>query len=261
METKDVPMNDTAAERFTVRIKEYEGPLDYLLDLIRRSEKNIYEISLTEIIEQFLAYVRTLAMLDLEVTSDFLVMAAEMHYIKSKMLLPFDYGKDLKDKEDPKQKLVAQLLEYQKFKLSAETLDELQNAEDAIIERRDRQKVLPLTPEGTDDPKDAWQEVGLYELVTAFARMFLFVDKNDLAAMDVSDFNLPDAIELIRIKSRETERFPFAELITERMTRRHLIVFFLAILELIRDRQIAVRQEQQFKEIYIFSVPSPEQTS
>ncbi|MBI4977973.1 MAG: segregation/condensation protein A [Spirochaetes bacterium] len=245
-------VNTPSGDGFSVKLTEYEGPLDYLIELVRRSEKNIYEISLVSIIEQFLAHIRTLQEHNLEVTSDFLVMAAELHLMKSRMLLPYDYGKDLKDREDPKFKLVQQLLEYQQFKLSAETLDELQQFEDMVIERKDKQRVLPL-PAEKEDPKDAWGEVGLYELVSAFARLVYFVDKSELAAMEANEFSVADATSLIMVKTREQQMFSFFELLNERLTKRNLIIFFLAILELVTNRTIQLKQDKQFNEIYIFS--------
>ena len=129
-------------KEFTVSLSsiDYEGPLSILFDMLKRSEKNIYEVSILEIIDQFVEYLKTQAALNLDSTGDFLVVASEFHLYKSKMLLPHDMDDD-KFTDRLKFEIVEQMLEFQRYKMVSEELDRLQDVSDSIFERKDTERV------------------------------------------------------------------------------------------------------------------------
>lgn len=253
-------------KEFTVSLSsiDYEGPLSILFDMLKRSEKNIYEVSILEIIDQFVEYLKAQAALNLDSTGDFLVVASEFHLYKSKMLLPRDMDDD-KFTDRLKFEIVEQMLEFQRYKMVSEELDRLQEASDSIFERKDTERVKFFKTVNTDDNEVAWKDITLYDLVYAFTKV-QFVPETDLAVLSgMSNFHIDNAIDMIRIKLSETSVFPFIVLFKDGVTKRQLVTFFLAMLELVKEKEILLKQEMRFKEIYVFKrdenfVPKVEET-
>ena len=197
-------------KEFTVSLSsiDYEGPLSILFDMLKRSEKNIYEVSILEIIDQFVEYLKAQAALNLDSTGDFLVVASEFHLYKSKMLLPRDMDDD-KFTDKLKFEIVEQMLEFQRYKMVSEELDKLQDTSDTIFERKDTERVKFFKTVNTDDNEVAWKDITLYDLVYAFTKV-QFVPETDLAVLSgMSNFHIDNAIDMIRIKLSETAFFPF----------------------------------------------------
>lgn len=243
----------TNNEEFTVSLSEieYEGPLSVLLDMLKRSEKNIYEVSIIDIINQFEEYLLKRASLNLEEAGNFIVMASDFHLYKSRMLLPQDMNEETFNNK-LKYEIIEQMLEFQKYKIMAEELDMLQNkVDDTIIDRKDSERVkLANTPKIDDGT--SWQDIKLYDLIYAFAKV-LFVPETDLAVLSGrGNFYIEDAINMINIKLTDSNAFPFTVLFKEGITRRELVTFFLAMLEMTREKYILLKQESRFQEIYIF---------
>ena len=246
--------NQTADyKEFTVSLSsiDYEGPLSILFDMLKRSEKNIYEVSILEIIDQFVEYLKTQAALNLDSTGDFLVVASEFHLYKSRMLLPHDMDDD-KFTDRLKFEIVEQMLEFQRYKMVSEELDKLQDTSDTIFERKDTERVKFFKTVNTDDNEVAWKDITLYDLVYAFTKV-QFVPETDLAVLSgMSNFHIDNAIDMIRIKLSETAFFPFITLFKDGVTKRQLVTFFLAMLELVKEKEILLKQEMKFREIYVF---------
>lgn len=251
---KEEENNKPDYKEFTVSLSsiDYEGPLSILFDMLKRSEKNIYEVSILEIIDQFVEYLKAQAALNLDSTGDFLVVASEFHLYKSKMLLPHDIDDD-KFTDRLKFEIVEQMLEFQRYKMVSEELDRLQEASDSIFERKDTERVKFFNNiNSLDDNEVAWKDVTLYDLVYAFTKV-QFVPETDLAVLSgMSNFHIDNAIDMIRIKLSETAFFPFIVLFKDGVTKRQLVTFFLAMLELVKEKEILLKQEMRFKEIYVF---------
>jgi segregation and condensation protein A len=228
----------------------FEGPLDLLLQLVRRYEINIYDIPIALITEQFLQYIALLERLDLEIASEFIVMAAHLCVIKSRMLLPRETEED--EGEDPRSGLVTQLLEYQKFKAAAQILEESENISRAILERRAGQIVF-------DFPGDEnnWVDVKRFDLVGAFSRIMaraasapeppVFPVLQDWEEDYDPEEKVVQIITLLDIRNQ----IEFEDIITPGMQRGEIIIIFFAILDMIKRGLIIVRQHKLFGDITI----------
>ena len=231
---------------------DYEGPLSILFDMLKRSEKNIYEVSILEIIDQFIEYLKEQAALNLDSTGEFLVVASDFHLYKSRMLLPHDIDDD-KFTDRLKFEIVEQMLEFQRYKMVSEELDRLQEYSDSIFERKDTERVKFFqNNSNNEDNEMAWKDVTLYDLVYAFTKV-QFVPETDLAVLSgMSNFHIDNAIDMIRIKLSEEDVFPFIVLFKDGVTKRQLVTFFLAMLELVKEKEILLKQDIKFGNIYVF---------
>ena len=254
MENEITNTEKTNFEEFKVSLSsiDYEGPLSILFDMLKRSEKNIYEVSILEIIDQFIEYLKKQASLNLNYTGDFLLVASEFHLYKSKMLLPHDMDED-KFTDRLKFEIVEQMLEFQRYKIVSEELDKLQEISDSIFERKDTERVKFFQNNNyADDNEIAWKDIKLYDLVYSFAKI-QFVPETDLAVLSgMANFHIDNAIDMVRIKLLENKVFPFVMLFKDGVTKRELVTFFLAILEMVKEKEILLKQETKFKEIYVF---------
>jgi len=157
---------------YKVKLEIFEGPLDLLFYLIKKDELNIHDIPISTITEQYLQYLEMMRMLDLDIAGEFLVMAATLMHIKSKMLLPQDEKQSEQEEEDPRAELVKKLLEYRKFKEAAE---ELKN-------RESRQKEVfpsPGTKECASDDSELYFEANIFDLLSAFSKVLKEIPKKD----------------------------------------------------------------------------------
>ena len=145
------------------------------------------------------------------------------------------------------------MLEFQRYKMVSEELDRLQDVSDSIFERKDTERVKFFQNiESIEDNEVAWKDITLYDLVYAFTKV-QFVPETDLAVLSgMSNFHIDNAIDMIRIKLSETAFFPFIVLFKDGVTKRQLVTFFLAMLELVKEKEILLKQEMKFKEIYVF---------
>lgn len=234
---------------YEIKTPGFEGPLDLLLFLVKNYEINIYDIPITLITEQFLAYIRLLKRLDLEVASEFIVMAAHLMYIKSRMLLPAD--PDIEDEDDPRSDLVNQLLEYQKFKEAAESLEHAEMISREVLERKPAQILLEFPDDG-----DNWIDVKLFDLVNAFSRLIAVDDRKDPVFPVLDDFeeeyDSEEKIEQIRVMLDLKGKVLFQELLPPDAKRGIIIVTFLALLHMIKRAMIDVKQHKMFGDITIF---------
>jgi segregation and condensation protein A len=236
---------------YKVKFEVFEGPLDLLLYLIKKEEVDIYDVNLTQLATQFIEYIELMRMLDLEIAGEFLVMASTLMYIKSRELLPLDQQVQVEgeeDGEDPRWELIRQLVEYKKFKDAAVQLQTLEARQENIFPR------LPVKPE-FEREAPAKPDVSLFDLLNAVNAILKRVNqRDDLRDVFEDKWTVSEKIELIIKTIKDKPRMKFSELFASAMSRTEVVVTFLALLELIRLKQIQAAQPEDFGEIEIVAV-------
>ena len=230
---------------YQVKIESFQGPLDLLLFLVKRNEVDIRDIPISQVTEQYLEYIQLLRLIDVEQAGDFLVMAATLMEIKSKMLLPRP-EEAAQEEEDPRLDLVKQLIEYKRFKEAAALLEARAEEQSHRIARQ------PPEPAGQPDPsKLPLREVELWDLVSAFGRIM----QETLAQQPQSIVADPTPVHVymdyILQRLEHETRVSLTRLFTPPHFRSRLVGLFLALLELIRDRRLAAEQPEAFGEIWL----------
>lgn len=232
-----------------VKLNVYDGPLDLLLDLIKKNEMDIYDINITEITSQYLGYLAQMRELDLEVAGEFIVIAATLIYIKSKMLLP-PAEEDLEQETgDPRTELVQKLLEYQAFKEAARELGFLESERGKVFTRQISDYYLTdLDPDETGiDTFSA----NLYDLLSAFQNAMSRYGRKDMHEIFEETISIEEKIAEIQMMLNETKKVYFSQLFDENTTRNELIATFLALLEIVRTRFARVKQDKAYGEILL----------
>ncbi|MCE0523590.1 MAG: segregation/condensation protein A [Methylacidiphilales bacterium] len=230
-----------------VKLPVFEGPLDLLLYLIKKDELDIYDIPIERITSQYLDYLRLIKMLDLEVAGEYLVVAATLVYIKSRVILPHDQRppEDEADEDDPRWELVRQLVEYKKYKDAAFELQQCLARQENVHGRGGSFK-----PDLGADGSLPFDKVGLFDLLSVFQKVLARANANeDLRDIFEDRFTVSDKILLIQGRIAERSRIVFEELFPAGASRTEIVVTFLAVLELIRLKQIGVAQESSFSPI------------
>ncbi|HEV3408674.1 MAG TPA: segregation/condensation protein A [Chthoniobacterales bacterium] len=232
---------------YKVRLEIFEGPLDLLLYLIKRDELDIYDISLERITRQYLEYLQAFKELNIDVAGEFVVMAANLIYLKSRSLLPVDQQPPEEDVEedDPRWELIRQLIEYKKFKEAAAELQQRQLEQEAMFVRQ---------PNGSDalapQPTLRLGEVGIFQLINAFQAVIKRVEaREDLREIFGEHYTVSDKIEWILQRVADGVPLRFSEFFVGIASRVEVVVTFLALLELIRLRQVRATQADPFAEI------------
>jgi len=237
---------------YKVKLEVFEGPLDLLLYLIKKEEVDIYDIPIERITNQYMEYLSLMKLLNLEVAGEFLVMAATLMYIKSRMLLPADQqvtDSEAEEGEDPRWELIRQLVEYKKFKDAALHLGRREEEQSNIFYR---QSPDPGVDVDADVPL---AEVGIFDLINAFNQVLKRAsDREDFREIIEEQFTVSDKIEEILYTTRERLQVVFSELFAQASSRAEVVVTFLALLELIRLKRMRVQQQQAFGEIQIVRV-------
>ena len=235
-----------------VKLPVFEGPLDLLLYLIRKEEIDIYQIPIERITQQYLEALRILQMLNLELAGEFLVMAATLLYIKSRMLLPKDQQlpEEEEDENDPRWELIRQLVEYKKFKDVAVQLQARNSRQEDIFRRGF--DVKSLADQGTGKPVDA----GIFDLITAFQQVLARIKPETRLDIIEDRFTVSDKIIHVQQLLEQRERILFRDLFPEDAGRTEIVVTFLALLELIRLNQIRAVQDEVFGEIQLVKAPA-----
>ena len=229
-----------------VSLEIFEGPLDLLLYLIKKDEVDIYEVSIERITNQFLEYIDTFKILNIELASEFIVMAANLMYIKSRTLLPRNEQapeEDI-DEEDPRWELIRQLVEYKKFKDAANYLEK-REVENQNFYSAEQQFCDDLEEEG-----EPIVNVGIFELIQAFQGVLKrFDDEDDLTEIADDRFTVSDKIDYLITNVSKGQKVKFYQLFEEASTKSEVLVTFLALLELIRLNEFQVRQNGVLGEI------------
>lgn len=228
------------------RLDVFEGPLDLLLYLLKRDEIDIFDIPIEPITRQYMDYLNVMKMLDLNIAGEFIVMAATLLMIKSRMLLPEDERPEIEDEEDdPRWELVRQLIEYKKFKQAASRLSALEQRRSDMFDRADLE-VLPEPEAGLP-----LADVSIFELIAAFNEALKRARTDDFNEIHAETFTVADKIESILTTLRRHREYRFLQLFPEGAGRHEVVCTFLALLELIRLRQLSVTQQSDFGDIMI----------
>jgi segregation and condensation protein A len=238
---------DESDSPFAVSVGDvYEGPLDLLLDLIRKQDIDIYDIPIARITAQYLAYVEKIRELDVNVAADFIYMAAVLIHIKSKMLLPRDPSAKAEELEDPRTELVNRLLEHEKFKSAAQMLLQKQQIEDAVLSNPALKEFMDA--EGTE-PEIA---ADVIDLVKTFQQILERVRTRPVLNVDEETVTVSQMIDYLRRRlSLESRPIRLKQLLMRVPSRHALVCMFLALLEMVRLQAIQVRQDQMFGEIAV----------
>ncbi len=232
---------------YKVKLEVFEGPLDLLLYLIKQDEIDIYDISIERITRQYLEYLQAFKELNIELAGEFIVMAANLIYLKSRSLLPVDQQPPEEDAEedDPRWDLIRQLIEYKKFKEAAAELHLRELAQQRIFAREGGS-----TP-ATEGPLRLG-EVGIFQLINAFQIVIKRVEeRQDLQEIFGERFSVSDKIDKILQRVAAGASVRFSDLFDAVVSRVEVVVTFLALLELIRLRQIRAIQKSIFEDIEI----------
>ncbi len=231
-----------------VHLEQYEGPLDLLLDLIRKQEINIYDIPIATITRQYLDYIEQAMALDIELSAEFVYMAATLIHIKSKMLLPRDPELDkIEPEEDPRQELVERLLEYERFKSAAAMLQEKRMVEEAIWSNPQMQSFVSET----EGPGLA---VTLFDLVKTFEQVLERAKHRPLYEVNKEDVSVPDMIRFLKRTLEDLPRGQAVELVPlfeRQRSIRAMICLFLAVLEMVKQQAIRLTQSESFGAIEV----------
>jgi segregation and condensation protein A len=252
--TVSQPGFESAPDAFSIKLDAFEGPLDLLLHLIRKNELNIHDIPIALITAQYLDTINLMQELNLDVAGEFLVMAATLIHIKSKMLLPrpeTSAGVD-GDAEDPRDALVRRLLEHQKFKAAAGLLHEREQLRAAQWLRPD-ERVAAMA----GDDYEPELEVDLYSLLSAFRGVVERAKQRPKVLLPPEQISMETRIDQLLARLSETVACGFEELFADAADRSALIVTFLALLEMIRLKLIRVFQSGSFGPIRVYKRPRP----
>ena len=235
---------------YKVKFEVFEGPLDLLLYLIKKEEVDIYQVNLTKLATQFIEYIDLMRQFDMEIAGEFLVMASTLMYIKSRELLPVDQqvaveGED--DGEDPRWELIRQLVEYKKFKDAAAQLQTLETRQENVFPR------LPAKLEFESDAPPPKPDVSIFDLLNAVNGVLKRFEQRQGAAREIFEdkWTVSEKIEFILKKIAGHGTVRFAELFESAASRSEIVCTFLALLELIRLKQLVCVQPEAFAEIEI----------
>lgn len=229
------------------RLEKYEGPLDLLLDLIRKQQIDIKDIPIATITSQYLEYMDKAREMDVDLSAEFIYMAATLIYIKSRMLLPQDpaLAKEGEEPEDPRQELVNRLLEHERFKSAAEMLQQKRLIEENVWSN-------PQMKAFVSDQDDPGLAVTLFDLVKAFGDILERAKNRPVYEVEKADVTVSDMIRYVRecfAENGPDQPVFILRVFEQQKSRRAMIVLFLAVLELIRMQAVVVTQKDLFGEI------------
>lgn len=228
-----------------VKVAVYEGPLDLLLDLIRKQEINIYDIPIATITQQYLDYLHLMKELNIDVASEFIFMAATLIYIKSRMLLPPDPTAPPEEQEDPRTELVQRLLEHEQFKNAAEMLNSKRLLEDAMWS----QPGIGEFAEAEDEPGLV---VTVFDLISVFRQILERAKKRPQIQIRREEVTVAQMVDHVKqVLRSSSEPVSLDDLVGDFVWRQALIALFLALLELVRVRAVLLRQKDTFATITV----------
>ncbi|MHB9292721.1 putative segregation and condensation protein A [Hollandina sp. SP2] len=239
----DTPGSPEQRVARSFRLKDFEGPLDLLLFLIKKNEINVYDIPIAQITEQYLEYLRCAAAFDLEDITEFQVMAATLVYLKSRMLLPVEMDLE-EDMEDPRQGLVDKLIEYQKFKKLSELMEEKERETEWFIERKRLQRALPFSEE------ELWQQADIWDLLKTFSSLMANLSNERIFDL-YEEVSVNEKITLMTELLEQQGECTFTDLVVRKGSLMDMVCAFLAILEAVKIRLVVIWQNALFGDIRI----------
>jgi len=230
---------DDITDDLKIVLGEFEGPLDLLLHLIRQEQVSIYDIPVARITDEYLRYLQAMHEMDIAVAGDFLVMAATLIELKTKMLLPRDPLATTVEDEDPRHDLVNQLLEYQKYKAAAQMLWSRATVEQAIFKRAELET----------DKNNPEVAVGVFDLLKVFQDILARHKEEVLLEIEREEISMAEMLERLRNMVLSTGELNLRVFFERARSRRELVVAFLSVLELVRTTEIRLFQRNTFGEI------------
>ena len=244
----DAPADfESVLAAYPVRLDRFEGPLDLLLDLIRKHQIDIYDIPIALVTKQYLDYLDLMQELDLDIAGDFLVMAATLIHIKSRMLLPRPDPSQEEPEDDPREALVRRLLEHQQFKAAAGLLHD-REIQRSAQRRRPDERVAAVVGE----PSEPEVEVDLFSLMAAFRQVLERARNRPSVHLPSEHISIESRIEAMMARLSESEACGFEDLFADVQTKPGIVVTFLALLEMIRLRLVRVFQQGSFGAIRVY---------
>jgi len=246
------PEFESILEDYPVRLRNFEGPLDLLLHLIKKNEIDVYDIPIALVTQQYLDYLALMQELNLDIAGEFLVMAATLIHIKSRMLLPRPDPTQEDPEEDPREALIRRLLEHQRFKAAAELLHEKEI-------QRSAQWVRPegRVADVLGEPPEVEIEVDLFSLMSAFRQVLERARQRPRVPLPVEQISIETRIEQLLSRLSTTDACGFEDLFADVQTRSGMIVTFLALLEMIRLKLVRVFQQGSFGPIRVYKRELP----
>jgi segregation and condensation protein A len=232
-------------ESYRVKLEIFEGPLDLLLYLVKKNEYDIFDIPIYEITKQYMDHIDYMQVLNLDVAGEYLVMASTLALIKSKLLLPPLPTEDDEEEEDPRMELALRLMEYERFKEAADKLDNFD------ILMRDVFLKGAETSLSVDD--EVLEDLSIYQLVSALRKVLMEAPKDTVHEVDIQELSLIQRIAELSELISERGEMVFEELFERGSETMVIVVTFLALLELIKNRIVRIYQAQPFGTIRIFS--------
>ena len=243
-------MESEILESCSVKLDSFEGPLDLLLHLIKKHEIDIYDIPISLISEQYNQYLETLKELNLDIVGDYLRMAAELGYIKSRMLLPKQVAEEDDELEDPREELVKRLIEYQRYKDASYQLFSLDLLGRDIYARKfDELSDMDLKEFQAPFRVDLWTLIDAFK--TVIERQSAQMEDETDIIVETDFMTVEDKIEEILQRIEEYNSFSFSDLFELSLSKMSLILTFMALLELVKQQVVTVFQENQFDDIKI----------
>lgn len=231
-----------ANDELKLKIGTFAGPLDLLLYLIKQEKANIFDIPIAKITDEYLIYVRAIKRYDLSVAADFLVMAATLIEIKSKMLLPKELVEEIgEDEEDPREALVRQLLEHQKYKNAAEMLWSKVTVEQSVFSRGKIEA----------DENNAEINVSVFDLLTVFQKILARHKEEILMEIEREEVSLAEMLSNLKKRLADGRQLNLLEFFAEMRSKRELVTAFMAILEIVRTETVKLTQSTTFGEIIL----------
>jgi segregation and condensation protein A len=242
------------SQSYQVKLEAFEGPLDLLLHLINKYEIDIYDIPVAQITEQYMEYIHTMQKLELNIASEYLVMAATLISIKSKMLVPNQQVHEDAEEymEDPREELMERLLEYRKYKEAALTLQERERSDNQLFTRD------PAVFENMDHFAPPLQrgDLSIYDMLQALGALFERKKWNEPLETKIQKAEIPIEQRMRDILARisESKKGVLFDHLFVYPTRSHIVVTFIALLELMKSNEVYCKQKQQFDAIHIYPV-------
>ncbi|MBE0575160.1 MAG: segregation/condensation protein A [Desulfuromonadales bacterium] len=234
-------------ENYAIQLENFEGPLDLLLHLIKKNEMDIYDIPMAAITDQYLTILDAMKILNLDLAGEFLLMAATLLHIKSKLLLPKMVEEEPEEEEeDPRAELVRRLLEYQKYKEVSQTLERQPRLGRDLFARAAPQ------PEVLEDTEAGFVAVGLYDLLAALRDVLKESPEQLVHEVNMEQLSVKDRINVILSSLQGQESIAFVDLFSGGIKRNELIVTFLALLELVKLRMVRFMQNTSHGTIWLF---------
>lgn len=239
-----------------IKLDNFEGPFDLLLHLIKKNKMEIYDIKIYDIASQYLSYIKAMKEMDLEVTSEFILIAANLLEIKSKMLLPKNKSEDLgEDEKDPRMELVSKLVEYKKYKLIANFLKEREENVGIVFTKKP--EIIDDSRENTTSTEELLSGITMLDLFNLYDKLLnTYLNKTNTEnvisrEIPIDKFRIEDKMDELLTLFKSKDKVYFSNIKKQCSSKIEVVVTFLALLELIKLRSVKVMQQSNFREIYI----------